>query len=221
MFNVMKLKSLNQSLVPFIESVQERLEVSNCYLEAASVFLHSLFAVEVNVALFWFQGWVFFFTSYWQGVHGENNEMLIETKYMFKLKQKCCYPHKALAVCMYTHGHHMFVVQRSAVVMVTTLPSGPHMVTFNRPGFPCKLWLPNLNLQPAIFSPSLSASCHSLVYSIHTFISPTFFLSAVFFSFSHLLSFSIPNVWLIPFPLSILLSPSPFSLFPSLHSHHN
>ena len=56
MFNVMKLKSLTQSLVPFIESVQERLEVSNCYLEAASVFLHSLFAAEVNVALFWFQG---------------------------------------------------------------------------------------------------------------------------------------------------------------------
>lgn len=141
--------------------------------------------------------------------------MLIETKYMFILKQKCCYPHKALAVCMYTHGHHMFVVQRSAVVMVTTLPSGPHMVTFNRPGFPCKLWLPNLNLQPAIFSPSLSASCHSLVYSIHTFISPTFFLSAVFFSlpssilfYPQCLTYSLPTFHLT-LSLSLLSLPFP------------
>ena len=128
------------------------------------------------------------------------------------LKQKRSVTHtRLLAVCMYTHCHDKFVVQRSAVVMVTTLPSGPHMITFNRPDFPCKLLA-------AKFKPStrhlLTLPLHLLPFSCP--FHPSLFLqrsSSVLFS-PILSPFPSPMFDSFPshFPSHSLLDPSPPSL---------
>ena len=142
--------------------------------------------------------------------------MLTETEQVFILKLKCSVIHtRLLAVCMYTHGHHKFVVQRSAVVMVTTLPSGPHMITFNRPDFPCKLLA-------AKFKPStrhlLTLPLHLLPFScpFHPSLflqrsSQCCFLPSSLLFHPQCLTHSLPTFHLT---LSLTLLPLPFPPLP-------
>ena len=77
--------------------------------------------------------------------------------------------------------------------------------------FLVSFWLPNLNLQPAIFSPSLSTSCHSLVIpSLLSFLpqSSSLLFSPILSPFPSPMFDSFPS----HFPSHSLLDPSPPSL---------